>query len=870
MSEIISTWSPLDIVLPNIGNDVDHAMYYVTDAGSIDGLNISFSVGDWLVYIKKDGVGNWYKTNGIVTFNTSSSANNPNPGIYTRIRLDNNGNVIAADYLEADDLPAHAHVLSDIEDKDNLIELIQETVGKMLVGSEENNSVDLVYDKNTQTISAEVNLDGVSIVKNKYGQIEIGEDYQADGTGSSSSSVNNTGTISITNVEDLTNRLTVLENLIEKNQIIINDDSGLEERDTEGGKIVKVKVDGSSIIINAFGQLEVNPDYSLDENGNLSSNCANHKHSYDQILGLEDYIVEVLSKNNTISPKDLPIDGTTIIINKDGQLAAVSTAIAQHDHVMDDIKDLNKAKADTWASDQPIKGDKTVNYTDGIIDLTSFTIGVSIEKLSEAIKSVNETAEYAKSMIGHVVPAEPNNIDYSDITYEYIDEKDVINVNSLEKVKAGDSAKVYLHDVYPYNSGDIYAYIDDKQVCKLHLTPSTTVDTVSNTDKLTTGILKVDSIYDSYKSITSFQGFYKSSTIVFTLPENIEAGIHNIKFYHVLEENNTKTSKNINLNIYKETTPIINVGIIQQVNPNFYVSGVKKLKGEAKFEAEIIVKNAYKGVFAPVKLLTSTILNDTNTYSPSRYLEDFSVSFNICINILDEYRTNNLVFNAYNFKESAPVNKYVYQVPYFIVDTTTVDEAKYRYVPFIEGKEEYVTAGPFTVKKYDPTEAVPRTELVIQNDIAAFNNFNYEKYEIGPNYEASQHLEGLYSWINFVFETDFKNNIYMDIIDKNNNSYSKIKNGTLENIQIFVSQNESLLPEYWVNGNKPYAGNGSINGINWSGLDLFRSTNTRRYITFGQRPNITTGYIFVKIGITKDSTLNCKALVDSILESINE
>ena len=527
MSEIISTWSPLDIVLPNIDNDVDHAMYYVTDAGSIDGLNISFSVGDWLVYIKKDGVGNWYKTNGIVTFNTSSSVNNPNPGIYTRIRLDNNGNVIAADYLEADDLPAHAHVLSDIEDKDNLIELIQETVGKMLVGSEENNSVDLVYDKNTQTISAEVNLDGISIVKNKYGQIEIGEDYQASGT-SGNSSGNSTGTISITNVEDLTNRLTVLENLIEKNQIIINDDSGLEERDTEGGKIVKVKVDGSSIIINAFGQLEVNPDYSLDENGNISSNCANHKHSYDQILGLEDYIVEVLNKNSTISPKDLPIDGTTIIINKDGQLAAVSTAIAQHDHVMDDIKDLNKAKADTWASDQPIKGDKTVDYTDGIIDLTSFTIGVSIEKLSEAIKSVKETAEYTKSMIGHVVPAEPNNIDYSDITYEYINEKDVINVNSLEKVKAGDSAKVYLHDVYPYNSGDIYAYIDDEQICKLHLAPNTTVDTVSNTDKLTTGILKIDSIYDSYMSITSFQGFYKSATIVFTLPENLEAGIHNI------------------------------------------------------------------------------------------------------------------------------------------------------------------------------------------------------------------------------------------------------------------------------------------------------------------------------------------------------
>jgi hypothetical protein len=133
---------------------------------------------------------------------------------------------------------------------------------------------------------------------------------------------------------------------------------------------------------------------------------------------------------------------------------------------MDDIKDLNKAKADTWASDQPIKGDKTVDYTEGVIDLTSFTIGVSIEKLSEAIKSVQETAEYTKSMIGHVVPAEPNNIDYSDLYFEYVDEKTVININTLEKVNAGDSAKVYLQDVYPYNSGDLYAYIDDYQIDK--------------------------------------------------------------------------------------------------------------------------------------------------------------------------------------------------------------------------------------------------------------------------------------------------------------------------------------------------------------------------------------------------------------------
>ena len=92
----------------------------------------------------------------------------------------------------------------------------------------------------------------------------------------------------------------------------------------------------------------------------------------------------------------------------------------------------------------------------------------------------------------------------------------------------------------------------------------------------------------------------------------------------------------------------------------------------------------------------------------------------------------------------------------------------------------------------------------------------------------------------------------------------------MNDICIYVGQSETLVPEVWVNGNVPFDGCSSAKGIDFSGLDLFRSDNTRRYVTFGQRPSISSGYIFVKLGIAAKKTLDCKTLVKSILESLDE
>ena len=54
MSNNFGTWSPLTSILPNVEDDLDYKFFYVTESGSVPGLDIEFKVGDWLVYIKEN------------------------------------------------------------------------------------------------------------------------------------------------------------------------------------------------------------------------------------------------------------------------------------------------------------------------------------------------------------------------------------------------------------------------------------------------------------------------------------------------------------------------------------------------------------------------------------------------------------------------------------------------------------------------------------------------------------------------------------------------------------------------------------------------------------------------------------------------
>lgn len=853
MSNIVSTWSPLDLVLPNVPADVDYAFYFVTDKGSYKNLNLTFNEGDWLVYLKKDGVGNWYKTNGIVTFNSGSSMNNPDPGYYTKVRLDNQGNIIAGEYLQEEDLPAHTHYLSDITDTDNIVKLIQQVVGEMVVNHDDS-SVKLTYDKNTQSISAEVNYDGLTIDQNEFGELQA---HGGDGGGSTNN------TVTIPQVEDLTAKLSALESALLSNTIITNEDSGLESKQLEGGTILKVNVDGSSIRVNAYGQLEINPDFIITEDGEISSGngCANHDHTADQIADLKDFVVNVINEYKTVNVTDLPIDGTTIVINNNGTLSAVSTSIAPHKHTMDDITDLNKAKADTWASDQPLQGSTTIDYTKGTIDLSNFTIGYSIEKLSEAIKEINTRIEYTESMVGKVVPNEPPKADTAKLSINYINATSVKDIHTQEILTAGSSAIITSTPIYPYNRGMLTVYIDDIPTATMTLNGS--VNKGSSSDGIT-----ISDIVDSYPDVISFQGFYKSGIFTYKLPENIEEGYHSIKFVSTLSEGSYETSV-VKANIYSPITPSVNITELYNVEPNKWVSGVHVYNGDGTVKGKAVIDNLYNKSFMPVK----AIALDTNN-GPIILDVDIldnkmgEVSFNFVVS--EEDIDKNYKLNAYKFSGDVSSTATIH-IPHVIFDHTEIDEDMYRFSPIIPNLDSFLEIPQSFdgFEEYNSKNKVVPTEMVIRNNIGRFDATNYTKVGNGPDY-TNNYLSENKVWINFIFKSKYRNNIYMDVLDSSDSPFSKNKNGTINDISIYVGQSESLTPEVWVNGNIPFDGCSSASGLNFAGLDLFRSNNIRRYITFGQRPSIKSGYIFVKIGIDANKDLNCKVLVDSILESLNE
>ena len=51
MNYVVGTWTPESAVLPDIDIDCTFAQFYITESGKIDGLNIDFKVGNWLVYL---------------------------------------------------------------------------------------------------------------------------------------------------------------------------------------------------------------------------------------------------------------------------------------------------------------------------------------------------------------------------------------------------------------------------------------------------------------------------------------------------------------------------------------------------------------------------------------------------------------------------------------------------------------------------------------------------------------------------------------------------------------------------------------------------------------------------------------------------
>ena len=259
INTFFGAWNPTTNVLPDTV-DLDFGAWFISETGTID--DITYNKGDWLIYIcEARGTLNerslWRMTNGVVLFNLDNHQNVPEPGYYTKVRLDNAGNIIDAGDLEYDDLPKEAtdkfNLLSDDNIKKNVIEIF-----KTIFQNDVLNPVQFEYDSNTGKISAQLKLDEETIGINEFGQLKaIGA--VPDGEGGSGCANHEY------DVSDIKGLPEYINNYISNINILTQLQDNLSNL-----------IDGITIQINSSGQLTA-----------IASAVGKHQHSMSDITDLD-------------------------------------------------------------------------------------------------------------------------------------------------------------------------------------------------------------------------------------------------------------------------------------------------------------------------------------------------------------------------------------------------------------------------------------------------------------------------------------------------------------------------------------------------------------------------------------------------------
>lgn len=854
-------WNPGTMVLPDT-TDLDFGAWFISETGTID--DTTYKKGDWLIYIcEARGTLSerslWRMTNGVVLFNLDNHQNVPTSGYYTKIRLDNAGNIIDAGDLEYDDLPKEAtdkfDLLTDDNIKKNIIEVLQ-----TIFQSDTLNPIQLEYDDVTGKISAQLKLDEETIGLNEFGQL------QAMGVAESDGSSTATVEFDTTKIDELEAKITEIENAITSLEPIEGD--GIKIETVPGGRIFGLNLDGDSISINAYGQLCVNPNIFSEyaPNGEGGSGCANHEHDVSDISGLTEYIDNYISNVNILTQlqdnlADL-VDGTTIQINSSGQLTAIAAAVGKHQHSMSDITDLDPEKADVWASQQYLHAkNSNEDFNDGAVVMGNLTIGEILISFNQLLQKHADKISQTANSVGKIEPAEPNNIFEAGIEAIYDAATELYDTETGKMVKCLPVLKVKTSQIVKYFGCYLNVYIDGSKVDTLNVFSHDGWD--FNVGVV--GNFNITYFGDAYPDAKSFQGFYNGYKVEFSY-SGLSEGYHNVRFETVdVTSKETIQSESISVPVFETVTPQITFSAFNPLSSNKYVSGIKAYEGDGVITATIEAQ-CYKTRFAPLNQFTvKDSLNSEKDFESLTFengkaileyttgiTSDFNGKFTITAKCRNEIGT-----------ESAEVKA---TTDYVNFDTTKLE--KYRvisdtsYTPNGDGSivtfSDYPSATALLDKYND--------EAQIVDDVAKVNFVNYKTSGIGPDYSNKPAKQ----YITLKFELPKKiNNFYFDLLDGEKQELAENINGTKKNIEIYAAMSQNTTVQKWLNCNEPWIGYGNAGEeYLYNALDLYRSDKVRRYVTLGVRPTMVAGYLFIKIGFY--NSIDLETLVESIEESLNE
>ncbi len=857
MNTFYGVWTPTSGALPDV-KDLDFAAYYITESGSVPGNSTSFVKDNWLIYIcEARGTlserSYWRVTNGIVLFNPDSHKNVPDPGFYTKVRLDNAGNIVAATDIEYDDLPQE--VLDKFEQitDENLNKLIANQLSSIFKNNTLN-PVQLKYDEKTGKIGAELKVDEETISVNEFGQLcAIGV---PEGGGSVSVEIDTT------ELKELKEKVTSLENEVARIKPI--EGNGINLSFKKGGIVYSINIDENSLGFDANGKLCVNPDILSEYiNEGSGGQCANHEHTVSQIEGLEDFVKEIINNtsiyNTLVKNISNLVDEETIIINNDGKLEAIATHVQKHQHIMDDITDLNQDIANVWASNQRLhKGNDNQDFNKGAILMSSLTIGEVLIAFNELLKEYKEDIENFGNKVGTIEPIEPGLIDTATFT-DVSKKMDAFDVDLKEYTKVNSGATIIqTTDVIYLDGSIIHAFIDDVEVGSLKAfdddEKTFTVGQYNN--------FNVTYVGDAYPKFKTFQGYYKGFSFTY-LAKDLTEGKHTIYFTQENVNSDIITKSDvIEFSTYQDFTPTCEFNIIEQPTPNGYVSGVKVFKGEPKLSIKVAAKTFNKR-FAPISTNYFKCLGKEYELELEAVSGGLMIYKAITIDIDDYF--GYVTFSA-KISNWTDYKTFEGQSDYINIDNST--EEAYRVVqesgpmaPVDNGTDEFSVYDPAVhlIDKYVD-------EAQVKDHKAILAKTNYELFNIGPNYsnKASPQM------LTLRFECPKMNNFYFDLEDDEGNAFNKNKDGTLRDINIYAGIAPSTVVTRWVDCNNPYEGYGHWeSGIIFKALDLFRCDGKRIYVTFGKDGDTDAGYLYIKL-ILSGKSVNLEKLVSSIKESLNE
>lgn len=302
---------------------------------------------------------------------------------YSKVFVNGLGEISNLGYIKEEDLPSHTHTFEEI----NYNNIGIKNALKDFFVSPEFNSIEFRFNDSETfpTLEADIKIDNTTIKKNDFGELYIPDiilpDYDIDNIKEQLASY----------IDDKLLNLNYDINILEESPISINK--------INNNYIIGLKLDNFTLKINDLGELYVDIE---NMNGSGEDNiCGTHYHSSSQITDFDNAVISLIRDNITFELSDLEniIDGSSIIINKDGKLSAIiDGSINKHTHTLSEITDFNN----DWTVEPVLKklkpfldlfGGQPLNTN--YIDFNTDSIGYALEKLDFNLKSTDDSVKEA-------------------------------------------------------------------------------------------------------------------------------------------------------------------------------------------------------------------------------------------------------------------------------------------------------------------------------------------------------------------------------------------------------------------------------------------------------------------------------------------